>query len=122
MTLNEIANELVEGCRSNTAVANLDRLYAPDCRSVEAQDFGGGREVQGLQAIKGKHDYWESTFEFLGGSISDPFPNGDNQFAVIFEVQTKHRETGEIADMKEVALYTVDGGKIVKEEFLYPPE
>ena len=122
MTLNEIADALVAGCRENKAQANLEKLYAPDAKSIEAQDFGGGREVQGIDAIRGKHNFWESTFEMIGGSISDPFPNGDNQFAVIFEVQTKHRETGEISDMKEVALYTVDGGKIVKEEFLYPAE
>jgi len=119
MTLNEIASELVAGCRAGGASANLETLYAPDAVSVEAQDQGNGREVQGLDAIRGKHDWWESTFEMLGGDISDPMPHGDDRFAVVFDIQVKHKESGEVSDMKEVALYHVDGGKIVREEFFY---
>lgn len=119
MTLNEIANQLVAGCRAGTASANLETLYAPDAVSVEAQDQGNGREVQGVDAIKGKHDWWESSFEMLSGDISDPMPHGDDRFAVIFEVQVKHRESGAVSDMKEVALYHVDAGRIVREEFFY---
>ena len=45
MTLNEIANELVAGCRENRARANLQTLYAPDAQSVEAADMGNGTTV-----------------------------------------------------------------------------
>ena len=32
MTLTEIANELVAGCREGRERANLDALYSPGCR------------------------------------------------------------------------------------------
>lgn len=119
MTLNEIANELVAGCREGRSAANLEKLYATDAISVEALDNGNGRSMQGIDAIKGKHDWWEANFEMISASVSDPMPHGDDRFAVIFEMQAKNKESGEIADMKEVALYQVGAGKIVREEFFY---
>ena len=120
MALMDVANELVAGCRENRAVANLDKLYAADAVSVEALDFSGtGRETVGIAGIKAKHDWWESAFEVLGGSVSDPLPHGEDRFAVIFEMQAKSKETGEVSDTKEVAIYTVADGKIRREEFFY---
>ena len=119
MTLNEIANALVAGCRSGDTRANLDRLYAPDAVSVEAADFGDGREARGLDAIKGKHDWWDSAFEVLSATTSDAMLHGDDRFAVIFEAQTKNKETGEVGNMKEVGIYHVADGKISREEFFY---
>ncbi len=119
MTLQEIADALVAGCRSGDTGPNLDALYAPDAVSVEPVDFGDGRAAEGLDAIKGKHEWWDNTFEVLGGEISDPMPHGDDRFAVIFEMKTKNKETGAIDDMKEVGVYHVAGGKITREEFFY---
>lgn len=119
MKLNEIADKLVEGCRNNSSADNLDALYAVDAVSVEATDNGMGREVQGIPAIRGKHEWWESTFEVLDAFVSDPMPHPDDRFAVIFELKAKHKESGEVTDMKEVALYTVADGKITREEFFY---
>ena len=120
MTLKEIADELVAGCRENRAKENLAKLYAPDAVSVEAMAMEGmERETRGLDAIRGKHEWWESAHEVSGASVSDPFPHGDDRFAVIFEVQGKVKETGEAFDMREVAVYHVANGKIVREEFFY---
>lgn len=119
MDMNAISAALVEGCRTGGARDNLAKLYAADAVSVEAADNGQGREAHGLEAIMGKHDWWDSTFDFVSGDISDPMPNGDDRFAVIFDISVKHKESGEVSDMKEVALYTVGDGKIVREEFFY---
>jgi len=119
MTFDDVAKKLVDGCRTGKTVENLDLLYARDAVSVEAMDNGSGREVQGLDAIKGKHDWWDNTFEMLGGDVSDPLPSGDDRFAVIFEIKVRHKESGAVSDMKEVALYTVGDGRIVREEFFY---
>lgn len=119
MTLMDIANELVAGCREDRAKENLSKLYSPDAVSVEASDMGNGREAHGLDAIRAKHDYWESSTEMTGGSISDPFPHGDDRFAVIFEAQGRDKASGEPFEMKEVAVYHVADGKIVREEFFY---
>ncbi|WP_299660860.1 SnoaL-like domain-containing protein [uncultured Ruegeria sp.] len=120
MNLKEIADELVAGCRENRAKENLDKLYAADAVSVEAADaMGMGRETHGRDAIRGKHEWWEGAHEVSGASVSDPFPHGDDRFAVIFEVQGKVKESGESFDMREVGVYHVADGKIVREEFFY---
>ena len=103
----------------NRAAANLDVLYAPDAVSVEAADQGMGRETAGLAGIKGKHEWWEAHMEVTKASVSDPMPHGDDRFAVIFEVQGRDKTSGETFDMKEVAVYHVANGKIVREEFFY---
>lgn len=119
MTLTEIANELVAGCREGREKENLHRLYAPDAVSVEATDMGGGATVTGIEAILGKHDWWESTHEIHGGTIEGPFLHGDDRFAVVFNVDVTNRESGVRLTYKEVAVYHVAGGRIVREEFFY---
>lgn len=119
MELKEIAAELVAGCRENRTRANLDALYSPDAVSVEASDMGNGREARGLEAIKAKHDWWDSAMEVSGGSVSDPYLHGDDRFAVIFEVSGREKESGRTFDMREVAIYHVADGRIVREEFFY---
>ncbi|TDT74920.1 ketosteroid isomerase-like protein [Litoreibacter halocynthiae] len=122
MKLMDVANELVAGCRENRELANLDKLYAKDAVSVEAMDMGNGREITGVEGIKAKHAWFDSMYEILGGEVSDPFPHGDDRFAVTFEMNAKSKETGEMEVMKEVAVYHVADGKIVREEFFYAGE
>lgn len=122
MQTKEIAAELVAGCREGREAENLRKLYADDAVSVEAADFGDGREVKGVDAIQGKHDWWNATFEVQDASTSDPMMHGDDRFAVIFDVKARNRETGQVDDMREVGLYHVADGKIVREEFFYGTE
>jgi ketosteroid isomerase-like protein len=119
MTLNEIAQELVAGCREGRERANLDRLYAPDAVSVEAADMGGGRETHGVAGIHGKHDWWEGAFKVHELTVEGPFTHGAESFAVIFGMDTENKETGERRKEREVAIYHVKDGKIVREEFFY---
>lgn len=120
MELRELANELVSGCREGREMENLDRLYAADAVSVEAMDAGGqGREARGLEAIKGKHEWWENNMEVTSSKVSDPMLHGDDRFAVIFDVQGHEKDGGKPFDMREVAIYHAANGKIVREEFFY---
>lgn len=119
MEITALAAALVDGCRTGQARENLAKLYAADAVSVEAKDDGQGREAHGLEAIVGKHDWWDSTFEFISGDISDPMLHGDDRFAVIFDISVKHLESGAVSAMKEVAVYHVTNGKIAREEFFY---
>ncbi|MEM1003946.1 MAG: nuclear transport factor 2 family protein [Pseudomonadota bacterium] len=120
MQLKEIAEELVAGCRENRTDENLGKLYAADAVSAEAvDDQGMGREAHGLDAIRGKHAWWDSAAEVSSFSVSDPMLHGDDRFAVTFEMQGKFKESGETFDMREIAVYHVADGKIVREEFFY---
>ena len=117
MDLKEIAEALVAGCRTGREVENLDKLYAPDAISVEGADHGNDRETKGLDGIKGKHAWWDSAMEVTRQDVSDPMLHGDDRFAVIFDVAAREKESGQEIAMKEVAIYHVAGGKIIREEF-----
>ena len=120
-SLNEIANQLVAYCREGKEEQGLNELYAKDAVSVEAAPMPGAdsAEMQGLDAIRGKHEWWNNTMEVHSASVDGPYPHGDNRFGVIFEMDTTNKETNERSQLKEMAVYTVDNGKIVREEFFY---
>jgi ketosteroid isomerase-like protein len=117
MTLSEIAKVLVDGCRAGRETENLDRLYAPDAVSVEAQDNGNGRVAAGVEAIRAKHAWWEENTTVHSSEVEGPFPHGDDRFAVIFRMDVTM--FGERRRVVEVAVYTVADGRIVREEFFY---
>ena len=117
MTLAEIAAALVAGCRAGTEDANLDRLYAVDAVSVEPRDTGNGRVAEGLAAIHAKHAWWAANATVHAAEVEGPFPHGDDRFAVIF--RSDATLFGKRSVMAEVAVYTVAGGRIVREEFFY---
>lgn len=118
--LMETANSLLEHCRNGTEAEGLDTLYASDAVSVEAVDIsGGGVETKGVEAIKGKHEWWGNAFEVHDSRVEGPYIHGKNRFGVIFELDATNKESGERSQMKEFAVYTVDNGKIVREEFFY---
>jgi ketosteroid isomerase-like protein len=122
MSLETIANALVDHCKSNTEREALETLYAQDALSVEAMSFDGRpRETAGVAGIQGKHDWWEANMEVSGGDVVGPFLHAPDRFAVIFRVEGKEEASGETFQMEEVALYTVADDKIVREEFFNTP-
>lgn len=117
-----VAGKLVELCNSNQEAEALNTIYDQNCVSVEALAMGeAGREAKGLDAIRGKHDWWFGAHEVHKVTAEGPFLFGDDQFSVIFDMDVTNKESGERTQMKEVAVYTVKDGKIVREEFHYPP-
>ena len=119
MALKDVADALVAGCNNGQARANLKVLYAPDAQSVEAADMGGGRTTTGIAGIEGKHDWWEGAHDIHKSTAEGPFLHGDDRFSVIFEMDVTNRETKQRVAMKEVGVYHVKDGKIVREEFFY---
>jgi ketosteroid isomerase-like protein len=73
----------------------------------------------GIEAIKGKNTWWVENHEVHGGEVNGPYPNG-NQFIVHFKYDATPKHTGKRMTTDEMGLYTVDKGKITKEEFFYP--
>lgn len=121
MNLKEIGEKLVEHCRNHTERQGLDELYHVDAVSVESapNPETGSREVHGIDAIKGKHEWWDSQVEMTGGETIGPLPHGEDRFAVIFRAAGKDKASGETFNMEEVGVYHVANGKIVREEFFY---
>ena len=117
MTLSDIATALVDGCKAGRETANLDRLYAEHATSVEPRDTGTGREATGLPAIHAKHAWFAENATVHAAQVEGPFLHGDDRFAVIF--RTDMTLFGQRSQSVEVAVYTVESGKIVREEFFY---
>ena len=117
MTLIEIATQRVAGCRDGTDTENLGNLYAEHAVSVEPKDYGNGRVTEGLEGICAKHDWFAGAFDVVEQTVVGPFLHGDDKFAVMFDVDAKDKDTGEMMLVKEIGVYHVEDGKIVREEF-----
>jgi SnoaL-like domain len=118
MTTLDIANKLVEFCRQGkTEEAKV--LYSPDAISVEpGAPPGMDREAKGLAALKAKGQWWRDNHEIHSATITGPWPH-DNRFIVGFQYDVTHKPSGKRMKMDEVGLFTIQGDKIVREEFFY---
>lgn len=122
MTIQEIANRLVEMNRQNLHMEIYEELYDPNVLSVE--NWGDRMESQGFEAIKTKGEMWFASIEEVHEiAASDPLI-ADKSFAVTFHMDITHKEGNELgipagrSAMIEMAIYRVnDEGKIYHEEF-----
>lgn len=119
MTALEIGKELVDLCRRGKNQEAIDRFYSPTVESVEPCALPGMDRIQkGIQAIKGKNQWWVENHDIHGGTIEGPYPHGD-RFILYFKYDVTPKQTGQRMTIEETGLYTVRDGKIVKEEFFY---
>lgn len=122
MSTNEIGQKLVSLCRKGQNVEALNSLYSPQAESIEAMSSSEmPSRIKGVDAIRKKGEWWFANNELHASTVAGPFPNGD-RFAVIytFDVTPKNGPmAGKRTKMEEVGLYTVEGGKISREEFFY---
>ncbi len=115
----QVGEELVKLCQEGKNMEAVERLYADDVVSIEPPcKEGATPPCKGKEAVKGKSEWWYSAHEVHGGEVRGPFPH-DNRFAVWFKMEVTVKETNERMTIEEVALYTVENGKVVKEEFFY---
>jgi ketosteroid isomerase-like protein len=114
-----VARELVALCRAGRNMDAVNTLYSPDIVSIEPiGDENMPAEMNGIEAIRQKHDWWYANNEVHSSEVNGPFI-GDDQFAVQYTFETTFKPTGQRSKMTEMALYTVRDGKIVREQFFY---
>ncbi|MDH5426880.1 MAG: nuclear transport factor 2 family protein [Nitrospirota bacterium] len=119
MSAMEIGKELVTLCKQGKNQEAIDKLYSPNIVSVEAMAMPNMDQTQtGIEAIKGKNKRWVDNHQMHGGEVNGPYPNG-NQFIVQFKYDVTPKHTGKRMTMDEMGLYTVENGKITKEEFFF---
>ncbi len=119
MNSQELGQIMVDLNRSGDIEKLLSEHYAADAISIEAMDMGQGREAAGLDAIRAKHKWWEETMIMHSMEVDGPFPHGDDKFALIFESDVEVKGLGIRKKGREVALYDMKDGKVVREEFFY---
>lgn len=118
MSTLDIANKLVDLCKQGKN-ADAKALYSEEIVSIEAfAPPGGQTEVKGLAALQAKSKWWRDNHEIHSAVVTGPWPHGD-RFIVGFQYDVTHKPSGRRIKMEEAALYTVENGKIVREEFFY---
>lgn len=118
-----VGRRLVELCQRGEFLQAGQELYADDVVSVEAMDCPQfPRETRGKSAVIAKGEAWEQHNEIHGCAVQGPFAHGDDRFAVIFRIDVTPGQgptAGKREQMEEVAVYTLNAGKILREEFFY---
>lgn len=118
MTTQEIATRFVELCRQGKYDQVYQELYVQNARSVEPPNTFGMETVEGLAKFKGKADAFNALIEeFHSSYMSDPIVAG-NHFAVGMGMDANFKGMGRM-DFEELAVYTVEDGKVVEERFFY---
>lgn len=118
MSIKSVA-EAFAACLKTGDFAGAEKFWGKDVVSIEAME-GPMREVRGLEAVKGKSVWWNENHISHSFKTEGPYVNGD-QFALYFDVDVTQKATGQRLAMKEVAVYTVKGDKVVEERFFGVP-
>ena len=120
-TVAQIANDLVAHCKAPCEdmlehdAKIWDKHFAESWTSIE----GDGKEYVGRDAVMAKYKEWQDGVTCHSCEVTGPFV-GKNGFSVIFDLDMESKDgTWPRTTMKEVANYTVENGKIVREEFCY---
>ena len=114
-----VAEELVSLCRAGRNTDAINSLYSPDIVSVESMGSETmPREMKGLDAIRGKNQWWAENNQVHSAVVDGPFV-GDDKFAVYYNYDVTFKPASKRNSMEEMALYTVNDGKIVREQFFY---
>jgi hypothetical protein len=119
MTVQDVAKKYVELVKAGKHDEILGTLFARDAVSVEAAAMPGmDRVSNGIDAIIGKGKWWQDNHTVHKEEVRGPYPH-DNRFAVHFAYDVTNKPSGQRIAMEEVGLFTVENGKIVREEFFY---
>ena len=119
MTGHEVGKKYVALCKEGKNEQCLNELFSKDAVSVEAGGPPGmDRTSNGIEAIRAKGKWWTDNHTVHKAEVFGPYPH-DNRFAVRFVYEITHKPSGRRINMDEVGLFTVENGKITREEFFY---
>lgn len=113
----EIGAAVVAGVNAGKPEHALwDKYWSPKVVSVE----GGEQPMMwnGRAAMEGKGEWFYGAFNVHGVSAEGPYIGG-NQFSIKFRMEVEEKATGQRTRSEEIGVYTVENGKIVREEFMY---
>ena len=116
---NTIGTQLVELIKAGKSLEAIRELYDDSVVSVEAMEGPNGRQAEGKDAILGKNTWWLDNHEVHRADVLGPFPHGDDRFALYLDYDVTAKADNKRQAMREVGVYTVANGKVVREEFYY---
>ena len=117
MNTQEIADRLVALCRQEKHPQAQQELYHENIVSIE-DEKSGMPTVKGMDGIHEKTKAWDAAVVAIHNAyVSDPIVTG-NYFVVSMENDITFNDRGRV-QIKELCVYEVKDGKIVKEQFFY---
>lgn len=120
MSAQEVGKKLVEFCKAGQNIESVKTLYADDVESIEAVEGpGGSRVTRGKEAVLLGNVKWLEAHELHSAVTEGPYPHGTDRFAVRFNYDVTNKASGQRMQLDEVAVYTLRGDKVAKEEFFY---
>lgn len=119
MSTKDISDKYVELCKAGKGEECVNTLFSKDAVSVEAGSPPGlDRTAKGLEAIHAKSKWWQENHIVHSAEIQGPYPH-DDRFAVRFTYDVTNKPSGKRFQMDEIGLFTIENGKITREEFFY---
>ena len=113
----EIGQDLVARFNAGQMGGEIeDAWWSPDITSVEG--VGVAMAWSGRDKVEEKNRGWMEAHRVHGASAEGPYV-GASGFAVKFRMDVEDTATGKRENMEEIGVYTVQNGKIVREEFMY---
>jgi hypothetical protein len=95
-----------------------DKHWHSDFVSVE----GDGMEFKGRKAVEGKHEWWFNNFTVHSCKAQGPYVGKDGfALSLTMDIEAKDGSFPRMT-MQEIAHYTVQDGKVTREEFFGPPQ
>ena len=118
MTTQEVANRFNELAKTGQWNEIQSELFADNAVSIEPANSPGLKTAEGIEAIKEKGKQFGEMVEEIHGGYSDEPVVAGNHFALAMGMDVTMKGQGRMK-MDEIAVYEVNDGKIVKEQFFY---
>ena len=118
MTTQDVADRFNELAQTGKWDQIQAELFSDDVVSIESDSMPGEKVAKGKEALNQKAiKFQENTEEMHGGYSNKPQVAG-NYFSVVMGMDATMKGQGRMK-MDEVAVYKVNDGKIVSEQFFY---
>ncbi|MGD1840012.1 MAG: SnoaL-like domain-containing protein [Thermonemataceae bacterium] len=119
MSVKEVAEKLVALCRKGNIQACYNQLYSQKILSIEPENFDGMQKANGMEAVMLKLEAVAASVEKVHSTeIGDPIIAGDH-FALNWKTVLTYKNADTITTINEIAVFEVENGKIIKEQFFY---
>lgn len=120
----EIGRAFVQSMQDRRGLDSVDKLYAENAESIEAviPPDRYVRVASGRGAIQAKREDWLKNHEILRLDVDGPYIHPPSRFGVLFDAEVKQKATGQLITLREIAIYSVEDGQIICEEFFMLPK
>jgi hypothetical protein len=115
----EIADAVVANLKAGRPDKEVwDRYWSNQIESVEGE--GMAMAWKGRKALRAKSDWYTENNMVHSLKVEGPYV-GAAGFSIKMIIDSEEKATGARRVMEEIGVYTVNRGKVVREEFMYGP-